>query len=253
MPTRTLTDRLAATVLVVACAAGSALGSLVHVTPGPEPGHASIFASYYSPGTSWTAWGDRRDSAGRAVDFSNGELIATRVDDAGIGGLLNASVSFGGASDDQRWSASGDLHVRAVAKYAGWTKAFGFVRGGSGTEYEKLFDVGGDKMGVRGEATVSLAPGEALSWVWLGTNGPWFSVAADNPDGLDHMLTYQVSGLNDDTQRWMLFWEDKPGGGDMDYNDLVVEVTADKVIPEPGPVVLLVVGWACYMARRRMA
>ena len=78
-------------------------------------------------------------------------------------------------------------------------------------------------------------------WRWgrTGSGLEWASRAYDNDDGLDHMLTYQVTGLGTSGTTWLLFWDDQYDGGDQDFNDLVIEINA---IPAPGAFLLGAMG-----------
>jgi hypothetical protein len=223
----------------------------VHMPPGGEADHLSIFEAFYSPGTAWHASGSRTDAEGNVVDLTNGSLVATRVHDWGFGGVLDAQSLFFGEVDDQSWTG-GELTVTAVARYAGYTQEFGYDLDGDELGYVQLFDLSGNQMGVSGAGTLELGPGDTLAWMRDGNHGGrWSSRIADNSDDRDHMVTYSVSGMDDGLARWMLFWEDLPGGGDLDYNDLAVEVTAP--IPEPGTgaTVVLACGVLVSLRRRR--
>ena len=56
------------------------------------------------------------------------------------------------------------------------------------------------------------------------------SAVASNPDGMDHLVTYQVNGTGQPASVYLLCWEDKfAGKSDRDYNDLVVEVQAAEI------------------------
>ena len=223
----------------------------VHLPPSSEADHLSIFQAFYSPGTSWYAFGARTDTAGSLVDLTNGSLVATRVDDWGFGGVLDAGSPFFGEVDDQSWTGGG-LTLTAVARYAGYTQEFGYDLDGDELGYVELFDLYGNHMNVSGSGTLELGPGDTLAWMRDGNNGGrWSSRIADNSDDRDHMVSYHVSGLNDDLARWMLFWEDLPNGGDLDYNDLAVEVTAS--IPEPGTGATIVLACGVLVLLRRRA
>ncbi len=68
------------------------------------------------------------------------------------------------------------------------------------------------------------------------------SYADDNPDDVDHMLTYKVTGLADQGSWtvWLLRWDDQTGSGsDRDFNDSVIEIRA---IPVPAAVLLGILG-----------
>jgi len=224
--------------------------TLVNPPSRSEASVSEIFESFYSPGAAWSASGTRRDGSGLPVDLSNGKLLATRVDDYGFPGVLDASAPFFGKAEDQRWSGL-EFAFDAVARYAGYTQQFGYDVQGDDAGYIKLFDVKGSGMDVSGSAKLSLKPGQSVAWQRTGDQGgTWSSRVSDNPDGYDHMLAYRITGYNDDLARWMLFWEDKPTGGDRDYNDLAVQVTT-RCVPEPGMGVTVVLVCGAYFVLRR--
>ena len=115
------------------------------------------------------------------------------------------------------------------------------------------------------------APGGLFSSTTFGfylsaPDGVFYSDTTNNSDGTDHMLAYQ--GTNTDTvqigglapglwtnNEYILAWEDLFGGGDMDYQDMVLMVESVKPVPEPATILLLgggLLGLA-YTKRRRRA
>ncbi len=135
------------------------------ITPSKEPGHASILGDIY--GGTFTASG---------LDFSNGSITATRVDD----------------DLDTDTAVTGDP-----------TKLAGF---GSLPNVPTVID---DKYAIT-------RPGRTF------TTDP-----SDNPDGVDHVITYLLSGA---TTGFVLFFEDLPAGkSDFDFNDIAV-----STVPLPG-------------------
>jgi hypothetical protein len=67
-------------------------------------------------------------------------------------------------------------------------------------------------------------------------------------DLFDHMVTFEVTGGREGTlvnelgltHSYVIAWEDLLGGGDRDYNDLVVEVAFVQPVPEPSTILLIV-------------
>jgi len=225
----------------------------VFAPPGSEADHLAILEAYFSPGSPWSRTGTRTDGYGQPVDLTNGRLTATRVDDQGFGGVLDARVPLAGGVDDQTWTGV-ELAVSAVARYAGYTQELGYDLDGDEMGYIELFDLHGYGMNVHGDAILTLDPGATFTWVRDGNRGGrWSSRSADNSDQFDHMVAYYVAGLGDDRMHWMLFWEDLPAGGDRDYNDMVVEVTTATVPEPPLGLALLLAGGALALRRWRGA
>lgn len=84
-------------------------------------------------------------------------------------------------------------------------------------------------------------------------DGTWFSQAALNSDGADHMVAYQLGG------QYIFGWEDLASKGwDQDYNDFVVLIggVAGASVPEPATFGLLglgVLGIGAFRRRNRAA
>lgn len=90
--------------------------------------------------------------------------------------------------------------------------------------------------------------------------GVFFSELDANADHIDHMVAFQ-GGSDRGTingSRWLdneliLAWEDLNGGGDLDYDDLVVLVESIISVAEPGTLALFAIGGILMlvMVRRR--
>lgn len=239
----------------IALAAPSALASLtsVHTPHTGELGHVDILNHLYG-GTGGAFDG----SAGHgAPAYTNGTVTATRIDDlsgGGPGSLLHLVFGSPGLPHTDQYWVDGIARATAEAKFAHFSQEFGYD---AGSGYTNLFNVavtGPTGFDVSGSGSVQFAQGAPWTWARGGTGNTYYSGDALNPDGLDHMVTYQVSGLTTTDTVWLLFWEDLPGvlgqKSDRDFNDLVVEIRA-QVVPLPGMIVLTLAGGGLITLFRR--
>ncbi|MEL7238664.1 MAG: hypothetical protein AAGK78_07360 [Planctomycetota bacterium] len=140
---------------------------------------------------------------------------------------------------DPQWGL-GAYTVRAVAKFSDNEQTV------SASDFGQLFTVSGSGFDVNGIANVPPPTGddisEAFNFERTGGESPeQSSIPGDNVGERDHLLTWQVLGLDENdnpvetgsTRRWLLFWEDLDLTADLpegrtasDYNDLVLEVLA---------------------------
>lgn len=219
----------------------------------PEDGHRTILGNIYG-GTF------QRVGPGN-LNYTNGTINVTRVDDSlspnGIMGLVDGDP---GEASDRVWH-DGFTDAFAKVRFARDSQSLGYWEGESGGTFTKLFDVSGQGYNVTGGTMLQDMRGK--TWRWgrsRGRGGTHSSVPTENPDDLDHMVTFQVEGLAgaEGYTVWLLCWEDlnvsnEPDTltSDRDFQDLVVEIRATAV-PEPatGALVLgaVVVGG---LSRRR--
>lgn len=213
--------------------------------PGLEPSHEGILETIYG--------GDFLPSG---TDYNNGAgLSAMRFDDSlspAPNGMISLLGSVKGDAADRVWTDA-EITATAVWRDAIFTQQFGFDRGNG---FEFLFDIEGTNENVTGSASVDLT-GETWRWVRRDQDGSraWSSDPGMNPDFLDHMVTYQVTGLNREGTTYLLFIEDLYGphtsqGGysDRDFDDVVIEIHAT---PEPTSIGLLAFGAVAVLRRRR--
>ncbi len=237
-------------VSVILVVSGSALASTIAVYPPRYSGELSveqILEGSYS-----------REFSASGENFVTDELVgglrAERYDDElAPMGIIDMLSSSRGQAADAVWMG-GEISATAVARYAGYSQRFGFDRGDG---FEVLFNVSGSQMNVTGEGSVDLT-GDTWRWTRSDANGSnsFSSDSSQNSDGLDHMVTYEIIGLDRPGRTWMLFWEDiagphtsNGGSSDRDFNDLAVEVYA---VPEPASLALMILGVVAGVRRYRV-
>lgn len=155
----------------------------------------------------------------------------------GLGNLVRVDDDF-----DQIWNpANGDAVARA--KYADFSQEFGYIPQINGSynaaDFVHLFDVSGSTNGISLPGPSATLGSGNVNFIWaLNPSGAplWTSLSSWNSDFLDHMVTWEIIGK---PFTWVIAWEDLTGGGDRDFNDLVVEVS---VTPVPIPSALLLLG-----------
>jgi hypothetical protein len=234
--------------------------STVNQPPTGEAGDAAILSNAY--GGTFTASG---------LNYSNSNGIsAVRIEDTfnpSVTPTASSPLSITGdvGNDDQVWTANYQS-ASATAIFASFNQQFGYYLGSSpadspdGNTYHNLFNGDGSGFGVTGGANLSSLSGLTLRWARAGENRVVSSLNSDNADGMDHMITYRIDGLSDEStgvDTWLIFFEDMFSfeGSDFDYNDLVVEIKATPVpivqAPEPATMSLLLLGGMMALAKRR--
>lgn len=145
-------------------------------------------------------------------------------------------------SADLFWANEGAISVKTIGKWAGFRQEFGLIN--ADNEFIPLFDVASwgyprARFGINDS-------GPRFRFGLDPSGAPlWSSNPGDNPDGLDHMVTWQITGGGNEYLHgaFVIAWEDLEGGGDRDFNDLVLLVKGDVAIaPVPVPAALWLFG-----------
>lgn len=130
-------------------------------------------------------------------------------------------------SIDQNWRNDGRIMVKTVAKWAGFNQSFGYI--GESGEFSQILSVNNRWSRPAGSFSANdsgeifrfgLKPSSALLWT---------SAAADNSDAMDHMVTWRIIASKNLALigAYVIAWEDLPGGGDGDFNDLIMLIKGD--------------------------
>jgi hypothetical protein len=241
-------------VLTAAGAQAMAGFSGVGSPPASEFTHLQILDAIYSS-----------TFAASGLNFDDGSIFVTRVDDNGFGGEMNVLNGGVGINDDETWT-DGIVFSEARARFAGFSQNFGYRTGasGAGVDNHLIHVIGSGIDPLTAEGTVTTMFNSPFRW--LRTNGASVvggtnvqsSLMDDNVGDRDQMVAYEVTGI-DARKRWLLFFEDINGavgdpGVDYDYNDMVIELV---VVPLPtsalaGLAGLGLVGTGMIARRRRL-
>ena len=165
---------------------------------------------------------------------------------AEAGGILDQIYGLGNLQRvdddvDKVWFPANGT-ATTVAKFASFTQGVGYIpRNNDGmfysADFTHLFDVPGGTNGIGlGGPSGTLNSGNVdFLWALDPSSAPlWTSLDSQNSDGLDHMVTWRITG-GQGTGSWVIAWEDLPGGGDQDFNDVVLEVHV-QAVPIPAAV-----------------
>jgi hypothetical protein len=205
--------------------------------------------------------------AANGVNFNNGSLTATRIHDVPDPGnrgpitplnlIYDPNVLTAGTfQTDQVWQAD-SVNATAEARFAVFTQEFGFAEGVLAVNYQHLLFVNGSGFNQSDTTSLSNMSNHIWRWARSGENGTFTSQNSDNPDGIDHMITYRIDRPSDAhvgaiVTTYLLFFEDlRPNQNpDMDFNDMVVEIRATTT-PAPEPATLGLIGLSGLMLRRK--
>jgi hypothetical protein len=206
-------------VAAVATANAEAGFTKVNAPPDAELSHRAILGYTY---------GGSFGPAGGGMNFSNGTITATRLED------------FGANHDLLDQCFTGDLvGARALGRWAGYQQKLGVVAGESGAgSFHELLTVAGNGINVTGSAGAAKMEGKGYRFARGGGGELMTSLASDNRGGVDQMISYRLDGYGPaGTTTYLLAFEDLGPGtnSDWDYNDLVVEVTTADPAVAPLP------------------
>jgi hypothetical protein len=155
---------------------------------------------------------------------------------------------FGASITDQVWlNQNGGASI--VTKYSGYTHNLGYISGTSGSSFTPLTGPvtgNGSAGSLSGNLSSSLPTISSgltnFRWADQTSGAPlWTSMISNNTDGLDHMVTFLITG-GPSAGNYVIAFDDQFRGGDRDFQDLVVEVSGVAPVPVPGAIFLGAIG-----------
>ena len=173
-------------------------------------------------------------------DYYAGTVTAKRVDDnMTFTGPMSLNGGHIGDATDQSWCGN-TFSVKTLAAFSYNTQQLGCV---DSNGYHSVLDVTGYGYNATGETTHNMN-GATFNWARTGNSGTQSSLKNMNSDGRDHMVTFEIAGLQGQSSPiWVMFWEDLDLTSNLplkrswaDYNDLCVQIMkCDNVAAVPLP------------------
>jgi PEP-CTERM motif len=168
--------------------------------------------------------------------------------------MADDGISLQRVSDanDQFWSLfeGGASSMLARARYAGYDNTFGVIPGTAGNlgGFQPLLGSQGINGKVAGNSGTEIMfpdlTGDFRLAILTPTGQLWSSLASDNTDAMDHMVTWVDA--NDPYHYYVAFEDMGFPRTDGDYNDFVLElrnvIDGPEAVPEPGSLSLFALG-----------
>ncbi len=130
---------------------------------------------------------------------------------------------------DRYWGNEGTVEITTLGKWADFKQSFGYID--ADDNFTSLINVASSHS--RPSAQFNADESGSVFRFGLDPSGAplWSSDPADNDDLIDHMVTWRVNGVDNKSRSasYVISWEDLHGGGDRDFNDLVLLVSGDII------------------------